>query len=393
MSGPDCRRDERGAVAVLVAIVLLVLGGFMALSLNVGHSRAVRGELQNAADAAALAGARELDGTMVPITNRLPHAQAVDFAGRHVTDKDVVVDIGQDDVILGHWDPFATDPATAFVPVTATNASQARQVNAVRVLTGREASRDNALEVFFGAAFLGNPARTNVRAEAVAVNGGPCNLGCPTAPLSFFDCGQLSEFARECKADSTFRMTVSMSSDPKDMVGLTNFTDSSSLAEMKNILSGDTCAPISSGEEIAVQNGEAGLTALCGANGNSESTFNYQFCHKDEAGNCTLYCPPGTCTTDPAVDPNIAVAPVVAVDDPTLCTTNDEGIASLKFNGAHEVVGFVTFRMVRLVCGNESKGEPSLMELEFVCNPKDAGNGRIGCGFFGTGPLQPKLVR
>ncbi|MCH6577987.1 MAG: hypothetical protein IH807_09180, partial [Proteobacteria bacterium] len=54
-------RDARGAVAVYVAIVAPVLFGVGALTLDVGRLITLHTELQAAADAAAIAGARELD--------------------------------------------------------------------------------------------------------------------------------------------------------------------------------------------------------------------------------------------------------------------------------------------------------------------------------------------
>jgi Flp pilus assembly protein TadG len=47
-------KNKRGAVAVIVAILLAVLIGFTALSVDVGHLYVVHNELQNAADAGAL---------------------------------------------------------------------------------------------------------------------------------------------------------------------------------------------------------------------------------------------------------------------------------------------------------------------------------------------------
>lgn len=49
--------DDRGAIIGLVAFMMLVLMGFVALAVDVGHIYMVRNELQNAADAGALAGA------------------------------------------------------------------------------------------------------------------------------------------------------------------------------------------------------------------------------------------------------------------------------------------------------------------------------------------------
>lgn len=54
---------ERGAVAVLVAASMAVLIGFVGLALDLGKLFVTKTELQNSADACALAAARELSGT------------------------------------------------------------------------------------------------------------------------------------------------------------------------------------------------------------------------------------------------------------------------------------------------------------------------------------------
>jgi len=53
-------KERKGAVAVIVAIVLAMLIGFVALAVDVGYVMVTRNELQDVADAAALAGARTL---------------------------------------------------------------------------------------------------------------------------------------------------------------------------------------------------------------------------------------------------------------------------------------------------------------------------------------------
>ncbi|MFZ2088354.1 MAG: pilus assembly protein TadG-related protein [Desulfobaccales bacterium] len=53
-------RDESGAVMVFSAILLVVLLGFGALAIDIGHLMVVKNELQNAADAGAMAGSRGL---------------------------------------------------------------------------------------------------------------------------------------------------------------------------------------------------------------------------------------------------------------------------------------------------------------------------------------------
>ena len=56
-------RDEGGAVAVMLALMLAALFGMMALAMDLGKAWNLQTELQHAADACALAGATQLDGT------------------------------------------------------------------------------------------------------------------------------------------------------------------------------------------------------------------------------------------------------------------------------------------------------------------------------------------
>ena len=65
---PDRSLSERGAVAVLTAILSLVMLSMAALVVDLGHARDVRSQLQTAADAAALAGMNAMyaSGTGTP---------------------------------------------------------------------------------------------------------------------------------------------------------------------------------------------------------------------------------------------------------------------------------------------------------------------------------------
>ncbi len=55
------RHRQGGAVLVMFGLLLVLLFGFMAFAIDLGRTYVVRTELQNAADAAALAGAKELN--------------------------------------------------------------------------------------------------------------------------------------------------------------------------------------------------------------------------------------------------------------------------------------------------------------------------------------------
>ena len=56
------RQRQRGAVAIIVGICIVVLVGMIGLVVDMGHMFVIKTELQNAADSCALAAARELDG-------------------------------------------------------------------------------------------------------------------------------------------------------------------------------------------------------------------------------------------------------------------------------------------------------------------------------------------
>lgn len=59
---PRYRTRQRGAVAVIVGIAIVVLVGFLGLALDLGKLYVSKSELQNRADACALAAARDLTG-------------------------------------------------------------------------------------------------------------------------------------------------------------------------------------------------------------------------------------------------------------------------------------------------------------------------------------------
>ena len=102
-------RDERGVTAIVVAIVLLLLVGFSALAIDIGHLCVARAELQNAADAGALAGARFLYNDDATV-----NTGANDIATTAATDNQSVgepVEVNGEDVLRGHW-CFATSEFT-----------------------------------------------------------------------------------------------------------------------------------------------------------------------------------------------------------------------------------------------------------------------------------------
>ena len=159
-------RDARGAVAVYVAIVAPVLFGVGALTLDIGRLITLHTELQAAADAAAIAGAREL--------NRLPDArakareaaaQAVKNFQTFSTDssdgKEVVVNI-QDCSVFGANPPLgaacirflATLPADDDIAIDGTLYDENDPAGSGNVATGDEDAR--FIDVHIGARNITN---------------------------------------------------------------------------------------------------------------------------------------------------------------------------------------------------------------------------------------------
>lgn len=102
------RSRQHGAVAIIVAISLVVLIGILGFVLDLGHLYVTKTELQNAADAAALSGAKELVGTAAGIDSAVIYAKATAKKNKFKfasTD----VDIGDEDIKFsctpdGPWD-------------------------------------------------------------------------------------------------------------------------------------------------------------------------------------------------------------------------------------------------------------------------------------------------
>lgn len=68
---PARGQRQRGAVAIMLGLSIFVLFGFMALVIDLGRTYVVRTELQNAADAAALAGAKDLNQKLSGVTKAI----------------------------------------------------------------------------------------------------------------------------------------------------------------------------------------------------------------------------------------------------------------------------------------------------------------------------------
>lgn len=83
-TGTSLKCRQGGAVAIMVGFSMVILVGFLAMVIDLGHLYLTKTELQNAADAAALAGAKELNSSAAGVTNAIN--KAVDIAHRNSYD-------------------------------------------------------------------------------------------------------------------------------------------------------------------------------------------------------------------------------------------------------------------------------------------------------------------
>lgn len=89
------RHNQRGAVAIMFGLSVVVLFGFMGLALDLSQTYDRKTELQNAADAAALAGAKELNGTTAGVNLAVSKAKAVASLNKFKYSTDVaLIDAG-----------------------------------------------------------------------------------------------------------------------------------------------------------------------------------------------------------------------------------------------------------------------------------------------------------
>ena len=137
-------QDSIGATAVIVAISIIVLIGAVALAVDIAHLTVVKGELQNAADAGALEGARVLynyDGTGTESVNTGANLAALQAALKNYSDKEAVeVDLNSD-VQRGTWDT----ESHSFTPSSSMDTSI---INSVRVTTHRSAAQSIFAQIF-----------------------------------------------------------------------------------------------------------------------------------------------------------------------------------------------------------------------------------------------------
>ncbi len=159
---PSYNADRRGIMLVVVAICLIAVMAFVAFSVDLGYIVVTESELQNAADAGALSGAKEIhNGRNAAI------AAAQLWASKNVA-AGVSVEVTTEDVELGVWDP----DTAAF---TALSPTSSESPTAIRVTCRRTRERGNSLPLFI-APILGTSTADLNRSAVATLEEDKCGL-------------------------------------------------------------------------------------------------------------------------------------------------------------------------------------------------------------------------
>jgi Flp pilus assembly protein TadG len=170
------RAKRRGAIFALTAALLIVIFAFTAFTVDVGYIALARGQLQNAADAAAKAAAAELPAAMGkgPIltsdqASALGRQAAVDMAAANrAGDRDAIFADGARDVRLGRvvWDAAGQTWQKNWGATPYNMAEVTLQRN-----SASGSSADGALPLFFAPVIGHNTANLSVKATAAFLPG------------------------------------------------------------------------------------------------------------------------------------------------------------------------------------------------------------------------------
>lgn len=175
-------RTSRGAAAPYVAVTLVLMLTLAGVVIDLGHLYVVKQELQSAAEAGALAGARALFSLTNPDEPQPAYvhcdtAQAAALAAVQLNKADgKTLSIPSEDVQVGLW--HYVDGKWQFDTATCSN-----EINAVQVITRRTAAVNGPVNLIF-APFLGKDS-VELTAKATAMLGWltklPDGLGFPLA--------------------------------------------------------------------------------------------------------------------------------------------------------------------------------------------------------------------
>lgn len=344
--------SERGAVAVMVAVMLPVLIGFAAMSIDIGQALVARNELQDVADAGALAGARRL-GTIyqgltpaqqvsyslanpAPVISDVQNVASQNYgAGRAIT-----VNVG--DISIGQW-----NSTNKTLTVTSANP------DAVRVTARLDGTTNGPVSTFL--ANIWGITSVDVRATATAALTGTSttNPGELQTPFG------ISQFRFNDPAYCNAPIKFYPTNDPTSCGGWHTFTTTPPNA---NTLRNQIDGMIPNPPTFTSPATQAGVTSLDFIGGNIANALNNLY---------NLY----VSKRDPVTHNWDALVPVYQSSD---CSNP---------NSALPIIGYASVRITNVLAPPAGQ----LVQATIQCNLVEGGRG--GGASFGTKGSIPGLVQ
>lgn len=179
------RLRQRGSIMVLAAGIILTLTSFAVLGFDIGRLMIVRNELQNVADAAALAGANCLPRLVDPASTvnclatptatiqwARASAKAQDTLSRNAAANTAISSTdGGHQIEVGYWNLATQTPTGGSFSTTITPGVNDKP--AVRVTVRKDAGMNNGPVVMLSRLIYGNTTDVPIAARAVAVISSP----------------------------------------------------------------------------------------------------------------------------------------------------------------------------------------------------------------------------
>ncbi len=347
--------NPKGTVAVTVALLLVVLIGFMALALDVGYMMVKRNELQNVADSAALAATRKLGS----IYESMPWSAQLSYVASPSDINPTAMAMGTSmgltinptDIIIGRWDS-TTNTFTAGLT----------HPNAVRVNTRRDSSANGPVSTFFaGVLGINSTAISNYATASLTPPGAipPCDLPLPVG-ISMW------KFNSPGYCNTPIRLNPS--NDPTSCAGWNVYTESpANNITLRTLLNDSANGKCVSPETVS---GQTEFNFIGGNLGQQAFTAMQNLFNKMRVLNDGIL--------DKDDDPNTWTTTVPVYDWPDCSNPNPR-------DGAIPIVGFAIIKITSVV------GPPAMtIDAEIVCDIVVPGEG----GGKPAGPLAgiPNLV-
>ena len=259
--------EERGAVAVTVAILSVVLFSIAALALDISNAMVARNELQNVADASALAGARQLGLIYQALPQGTPYTTYQLNSPAVVTDavqsvalqnqaRQVAISIDSADIVIGVWNSSTRTLTPGNIGVTG-----------VRVTARRDGSANGPVATWLAGIMGINQMNVVATATAALTGTGTLAPGEANAPFGLDEL--IFTNPAYCGTPIQFYPT---NNPPQGCAGWQTFLESPPNANTeKQIVSGLTSNP----PRYTTPEISAGVTSLEYIGGNVQSVFPY----------------------------------------------------------------------------------------------------------------------